>query len=424
MEAGNRGLDCMAVYGDREHFGNLRFACGHDPRFEEAVLVVPARGKPAILVGNEGIDYLQVSPADVRAVLCQPLSLMGQDRSKQPSVSDALREAGVQSGAAVGVVGWKTFDSLAVAGGAYLAVPAFLLTALQDATGPAGEIVDATSVFIDPIDGLRAVVDADGIAELEYGAALASEQVWRVIDGFEVGMTELEAGELMRANGYPQICHTMVVSGREGFVGLRSPSGRRIQHGDVLSVAAGLWGGLTARAGIVATSEAELDPGQRGFDEFAATYFSAIRAWYRAVGTYASGGEIVAAVHSALNGKFGLALNPGHLTHFEEWLHTPMVPTETRPLRSGMVLQCDLIPASDPCRFFCNCEDTLCLADETLRAELASSHPDLMARIEQRRRVLAIALGAEPADEILPLTNSPAYFRPLLLRRAEALTFE
>ena len=243
MEAGNRGLDCMAVYGDREHFGNLRFACGHDPRFEEAVLVVPARGKPAILVGNEGIDYLQVSPADVRAVLCQPLSLMGQDRSKQPSVSDALREAGVQSGAAVGVVGWKTFDSLAVAGGAYLAVPAFLLTALQDATGPAGEIVDATSVFIDPIDGLRAVVDADGIAELEYGAALASEQVWRVIDGFEVGMTELEAGELMRANGYPQICHTMVVSGREGFVGLRSPSGRRIQHGDVLSVAAGLWGG-------------------------------------------------------------------------------------------------------------------------------------------------------------------------------------
>ncbi len=134
-------------------------------------------------------------------------------------MSDALREAGVQSGAAVGVVGWKTFDSLAVAGGAYLAVPAFLVTALQDATGPAGEIVDATSVFIDPIDGLRAVVDADGIAELEYGAALASEQVWRVIDGFEVGMTVFEAGELMRANGYPHNCHTMVVSGRQGFVG-------------------------------------------------------------------------------------------------------------------------------------------------------------------------------------------------------------
>jgi hypothetical protein len=46
-----------------------------------------------------------------------------------------------------------------------------------------------------------------------------------------------------------------------------------------------------------------------------------------------------------------------------------------------------------------------------------------MARIKQRRSVLASVLGAEPADEILPLTNSPAYFRPLLLRRGEALTF-
>jgi hypothetical protein len=423
-EARQRELDCMVVYGDREHFANLWFACGHDPRFEEAVLVVPARGEPAIVVGNEGIEYLQVSPAGVRPVLCQALSLMGQDRTKQPSLSEALSDAGVRPGATAGVVGWKYFGELEAADELFLAVPAYLVAALRKAAGPGGEIVDATSVFVDPIDGLRVSVDAHTIAELEYGAALAAEHVWRVIDGFAVGMTELEAGALMKLNGYPLTCHTMVVSGRGDFVGLRSPSGRAIGHGDVLSVAAGLWGGLTARAGIVAAAEDELDETQRGFDAFAAAYFGTIRAWYGAVRIGAPGANVVAAVDTALrDAPFRLSLNPGHLTHFEEWLHSPMVSSETRALRSGMVLQCDLIPASDPSRFFCNCEDTLCLADSALRAELASSQPELMARIEARRHVLAEVLGVEPAEEILPLTNTPAYFRPLLLRRGEVLTF-
>jgi Xaa-Pro aminopeptidase len=422
-ESRRRGLDALVIYGDREHFANLWFACGHDPRFEEAVLVIPVDDEPAITVGNEGIDYLTVSPAGVRPVLCQSLSLMGQDRTKQSSLVEALCEAGVRSGARLGVIGWKTFDRPEGTGGLYLAVPAFVVAALQGAIGSSGEIVDATAVLVDPIEGLRVTADAATIAQLEYGAALASEHVWKVIDGFEVGMTELEAGALLGLNGYPQICHTMVTSGRGDFVGLRSPSGRVIEQGDVLSVAVGLWGGLTARAGMVASDEDELDDPQRGFDAFAATYFGAIRAWYRAVRVGASGADVVAAVDSALAGAFGLVLNPGHSTHFEEWLHSPMVATETRALRSGMVLQCDLIPASDPARFFCNCEDTLCLADSSLRAEIASSYPGLMARIRARRRLLAEVLGEEPAEEILPLTNTPAYFRPLLLRRGEVLAF-
>ncbi|HVQ31745.1 MAG TPA: hypothetical protein VMV21_19260, partial [Vicinamibacteria bacterium] len=32
------------VYGDREHFANLAFLTGFDPRFEEALLVVPRQG--------------------------------------------------------------------------------------------------------------------------------------------------------------------------------------------------------------------------------------------------------------------------------------------------------------------------------------------------------------------------------------------
>jgi len=47
-----KGLDALAVYGDREHFGNLAYACGYDPRFEEALLIFPSQGQPAIMVGK------------------------------------------------------------------------------------------------------------------------------------------------------------------------------------------------------------------------------------------------------------------------------------------------------------------------------------------------------------------------------------
>jgi len=43
------GLDAAVVYADREHFANLAYLCGFDPRFEEALLVfAPGRypGKP------------------------------------------------------------------------------------------------------------------------------------------------------------------------------------------------------------------------------------------------------------------------------------------------------------------------------------------------------------------------------------------
>ena len=37
-----RKLTHLVVYGDREHFANLAYLTGFDPRFEEAVLIVGA----------------------------------------------------------------------------------------------------------------------------------------------------------------------------------------------------------------------------------------------------------------------------------------------------------------------------------------------------------------------------------------------
>ena len=46
-------LTHLAVYGDREHFANITYLTGFDPRYEEALLIVSQSGPPLMLVGNE-----------------------------------------------------------------------------------------------------------------------------------------------------------------------------------------------------------------------------------------------------------------------------------------------------------------------------------------------------------------------------------
>ena len=49
--------DWLVVYGDREHFGNIAFLSGFEPRFEEALLLLGKGGVAIIVTGNENQDY-------------------------------------------------------------------------------------------------------------------------------------------------------------------------------------------------------------------------------------------------------------------------------------------------------------------------------------------------------------------------------
>ncbi|MCX6067281.1 MAG: Xaa-Pro aminopeptidase, partial [Chloroflexi bacterium] len=62
-----------------------------------------------------------------------------------------------------------------------------------------------------------------------------------------------------------------------------------------------------------------------------------------------------------------------------------------------------------------NCEDTVAVADASLRAELKSNHPVLWARVQNRRKLMIEALGIELAEELLPLTDGTAYLPPFWL---------
>src|ERR1700732_3819162 len=81
-----RKLTHTVVYADREHFANLAYLTGFDPRFEESLLIVGRRATPLILVGNECEAYLGISPllkaGRLRHERFQQFSLLGQPRER------------------------------------------------------------------------------------------------------------------------------------------------------------------------------------------------------------------------------------------------------------------------------------------------------------------------------------------------------
>ncbi len=407
------GTEWIVVYGDREHFANLVYLTGFDPRFEEAVLVLGPGDVRCLLVGNEGLGYSSVVAVPrLEMVLCQSLSLMGQDRSTSPSLRRCLSEMGIGSGDRVGVVGWKYFSAEEWEGSSPgIAVPAFLLDPLRDLVSGEGAVEDVTPALLDPEHGLRSRASADQIAAFEWAASRATRAVMRIVAATRPGMTELEAISRMGYQGEPLSAHVMFTSGTGEIVGLRSPTARTIRDGDAVTTGIGYWGGLGCRAGILRSGE---DP--EFTRELGAPYFHAIATWYETIGIGTKGGEIFDAIEEVLGStSFRSMLNPGHLTHLDEWVHSPVVKDGAVPVASGMAFQCDIIPApAGPGRAL-NCEDPVAIADADLRNELANGYPDVWERIVSRQRFMRDEIGIRVADEVLPLSSSPAYLPPFWL---------
>jgi len=224
-------LDVFVVYGDREHFPNLAYLTGYDPRFEEALLIIDLKRygsqKPLLLVGNEGKGYVNVSPVkdDFEIVLYQNFSLLGQPRGQSRSLADILRAGGVTAGSQVGAAGWKYYAESPN----WLETPSFLVDALRDLTGGVdhvrnANVRNATHLLMDASHGLRAINEVEQLAAFEFAATFASQSVRDVVFGVRAGMTEFEAVQLMRLNGLPESTYTFLASGSRATLGMISPS--------------------------------------------------------------------------------------------------------------------------------------------------------------------------------------------------------
>ena len=414
-----RGYDRVIVWADREHSANLAYLSGFDPRFEEALLVVGAAGDPAVLVGNECAGMATAAPLPMRPVMFQDMSLPGQPRDVSAPLRSILQDEGIGAGSRVGVIGWKTYDTRET-----IEVPAFLVDELRRAVGASGVVENATDILIDPADGLKVINEVAQIAAFEWAACQTSDGVRRVITGLRPGMTERECVRLLGWNGMPLSCHLMLTAGERAKLGLLSPGDRPIERGDPFTIAFGIWGALNCRAGFVVEDASELEAETQDYVErLVAPYFEAVADWYGALHVGQLGGELQRIVDRHIGDPFfGVRLNPGHQLHLDEWVNSPVSPGSRVELRSGMALQCDIIPATGTAYFTTNIEDGVVLADETLRTELAAAHPGAWQRIQARRRFMAEALGIDLHPDVLPLSNLAGHLAPFLLRPDRAMT--
>jgi Xaa-Pro aminopeptidase len=417
--AGARGYDRLVVYGDREHSANLAYLTGFDPRFEEAALVVGPSGQPAILLGNECYGMAGAAPLAMRRHRFQDFSLPSQPRDRSRPLGEILADEGIGTGARVGVVGWKTYSHRD-----RMDAPAYLVDELRQLVGPTGSVENATGLLIDAADGLRVVNEVDQLAAFEYAACQTSQGIRRLLAGLRPGMTEREAVRLLDWNGMPLSCHLMLTAGPRATLGLLSPGDRPIERGDRFTVAFGVWGALNCRAGFVVEDAAELPASIRDYvDRLVAPYFAAVADWYGALRIGQTGGRLQEIIDRRLGDPFfGIFLNPGHQLHLDEWVNSPITRGSTIELRSGMVFQVDIIPATGTDYFTTNIEDGVALADEPLREAFATAYPAAWERIQARRRFMRDAIGIDLHPDLLPFSNLPAFLPPFLLRPDVAMT--
>jgi len=416
MRAGK--LDFLIVYGDREHFANLAYLTGFDPRFEEALLLLSADGRRKLLVGNECMGYLPDDRLEIEIELFQELSLLGQPRDTSRSLREILSGFGIGSNSVIGSAGWKYFgDANNSEQAQLLEIPSYIVDLLRELTGAKSRVLNATPLFMNPRDGLRLINSVDQIAQFEFAASHCSDSVLNLLLHIREGAVESDLEAFLNSHGLPLSCHNMVGFGEKAKRGLSSPSQNRARLGDTFTVALGVQGSLISRAGAVTRNENELPEATRDFyPRFVANYFDVVVEWYSGVKVGANSGDIYAAVQSRRDGAlYDFAVNPGHYIHLDEWLHSPFDTGSDIILQSGMALQMDIIPISKGPFCYANGEDGIVLADAELRAQIASQYPNAWSRIQQRRRFMVETLGIPLDESVLPLSNIAGWLAPYIL---------
>lgn len=401
------GATHLLVYGDREHFANLLWAAGLDPRFEEALLILTGDRDPLLLLGNECVNYIPASPAPVRVERYQPFSLPDMPRDDARALDAILRGEGFDAHARVAFAGWKDY-----AQPHQIDAPSYLVDAVRFACNYEN-VTSAAAWFTGARDGLRTTAHPAEIAYFEWTNTLASDGLRRIVNGLAPGALDYDLLKLAEYNGVPLGCHMTLKCGGNR-VSLASACGERVERGGRFSAGICYWGANVCRCGWVAASEAELPPEAAGYvTAFVEPYFEAMAAWFALLKPGATGGALHAAIRDRLPAdRFRIFLNAGHLTGFEEWVSSPVWEGSDVPLRSGMVMQADVI-ASHPAFYSTRLEDGYVIADEALRAELDAG---VLARCSARRRWMRDALGINLDESVLPLSNLCGWIAPLLLK--------
>ncbi len=404
------GLTHAAVYADREHFASLAWLTGFDPRFEEALLLVGLDNPPLLLAGNECMGYLPAAPpvaaGIIRTERFQHFSLPGQPKDASRPLDEILKSEGISAHSRAGIAGWKSYSTPE-----QIDAPSYIADAFRFAAG-----YENVTNFSTPFIEFRQTAAPEEIAYFEWTNTLASDGMARVLSAIQPGALDFDLLREAQYPGVPLGAHMTLKCGNNR-VSLASARGERVTLGGRFSCGIVYWGANCCRCGWVAQGPEDLPSEAQGYIEhFAAPYFDAMAAWFQALHIGSTGAALHEAIHSRLPfDTFHVFLNAGHLIHLDEWVSSPAYAGSREILRSGMVMQSDVIP-SHPSFYSARMEDGYVLADGALQARLASQYPGLHARCLSRRGFMRSTLGLPVHDDVLPLSNLCGVVAPFLLR--------
>ena len=412
-------LSHAVVTADREHFANIDYLIGFEPRFEQALMIVDVQGPLTLLVGNENLSYSNVSPIEMRRVLYQNFSLQGQPRESLRPLRDIFTEAGIGAAASVGVIGFKYVEASYCLGDPdeVFDIPAYILHELKSA-GPA-RVRSVTRYMTGMPDGIRMTLrTAKEVAWAEAMACRATRVIQKLLKNLKPGIGELELSGNGGVDFMPTTAFPMLNFGPEHIsTGLRSPTDNPLRVGDPCGIAYAIRGSLIARVGLAAYGEDTLRPEYAGaVDGFLKTFWQAIAAWYESLHVGASAGTVYDSVMDLIGGpEFGVTLNPGHYIGGDEWVNSPFYKGSTLHFESSVHLQCDIIVSSANPVMTGICEDGVIVADEDLRRRVAAEYPEVWSRIVARQALMRDVLGIAIQRDVLPLGNLNGVYHPYML---------
>lgn len=342
----SRGFEQLVVYGDAEHCGNFQYLMGYFTRFEESLLVLDADGTAHFVLGNENLNKASKARIPGQAVHVSLFSLPNQPNRADKPLRTLLEEAGIAPGRRIGIAGWKHFTSPVEKNEKLFDIPAFILDAIRAITGGDENLFNAGDLFLGD-GGARTTNNANEIAHYEYGAALASDGVLDAMDLLAPGVPETALGAQLNRQGQHNSIVTIAASGPRFIKGNMFPTQNTVKVGDTISLTVGYSGGSSSRAAYAVHDASELPQGAQDYvEKVAAPYFAAYTRWLEEIHVGMTGGEMFDKVEEILpRATYGWSLCPGHLVAEEEWLCSPIYEHSAEVLRSGMMLQIDIIPS-------------------------------------------------------------------------------
>lgn len=406
----SRKYDVVVIYGDREHFSNICYFTGYDPRWEESLLIIPRGKTPTLLVGNEGIGYAAGIRAKVQIKMFQSFSLMGQPNDERSELlTDIFADCGIAKGTKIGLVGWKSYKKdLFKLHGLITDVPHYIVETLAQIAGM-DQIENAVDLLSDCEYGLKHCISGKEAVQFEAAGTKISRGIYHFLKNVKPGMCEAEAAQLLEFDGEPGNMHPNINFGDDHVsLGLNSPQfDVKLDYGMALGVGYGLRGSLVHKCGMYVRDKQDLPEEKKDFVEvMLKPYFACVVKWYEMMKIGANCGDIYDMVEDMLGmEKFGISLNPGHLTHTDEWTNSPIQKGSNVTVRSGMAFQCDYTVTFQKPFMSAHVEDGLIVADQQLRDEIKQISPTAWQRIKDRQDFIREVLNINLPEEVLPLSD-------------------